>query len=429
MAKKEGRSDTNREPRIAGGFPRRPTWAEVDLTALTDNYRALCTLLAPPDSNCGLRIADCELEAESESAICNMQYAIRNPRLIPVIKANAYGHGAVPVARALSVAGATAFAVALVEEAIELREAGIGAEILVLEGAWPGQEAEVVRHRLTAAVHSPDVVRHLDREARSAPQPACVHIKVDTGMSRLGAAWDELDELLGALQASAGLRVTGVFSHLACAEEDDGSYTQEQIRRFGHALARIQQAGFPAGEIHFANSAGLLYCPQLRSVGARPGIALYGYPPSPSRCTVSLRPVLTLKTRIGRIHTIHAGESAGYNRRFIAARETRAATLPIGYADGYARRLTGLGRVILHDRWAPVLGAVSMDMIIVDITDVPEASVEDEVILLGSTPECRMDAADLAVLLQTIPYEVLCGISPRVPRVYVGQSMADQESR
>jgi alanine racemase len=318
----------------------------------------------------------------------------------------------------LAAAGATAFAVALVEEAIELREAGISEEILVLEGAWPGQEREVVKHRLTAAVHSSDVVRHLDREARSAPRPACVHIKVDTGMSRLGVEWDGMEELLQALKAAAGLRVSGVFSHLACAEEEDGSYTREQIRRFRHALDRMEQAGLPAGEVHFANSAGLLYCPQLRTISARPGIALYGYPPAPARCKVDLKPVLTLKTRVGRIHSIRVGESAGYNRRFVAARETRAATLPIGYADGYDRRLTGLGRTIIRGGWAPVLGAVSMDMIVVDVTDLPGVAVEDEVILLGSAPECRMDAADWAGILETIPYEVLCGISPRVPRVY-----------
>ena len=418
MTKKKGHSDSDHEPRIASSHLGRPTWAEVDLTALTDNYRALGTLLAPPDSNCKLRIANCELEPESESAICNPQFAIRNPRLIPVVKANAYGHGAVSVARALSAAGATAFAVALVEEAIELREAGIGEEILVLEGPWPGQEADIVKYRLTAAVYSSDVVRHLDREARSAPQPTRVHIKVDTGMSRLGVAWDEMKELLRAFHATAALQVSGVFSHLACAEEDDSTYTSEQIRRFRHALDQIERAGLPTGEVHFANSAGLLYSPQLRSASARPGIALYGYPPAPARSPVNLKPVLTLKARVGRIHTIRSGESAGYNRRFVATRETRAATLPVGYADGYDRRLTGLGRVILRGRLAPVLGAVSMDMIVVDITDVPEAGMEDEVILLGSTPECRMDAADWAEMLGTIPYEVLCGISLRVPRLY-----------
>jgi alanine racemase len=413
MINQEGRFATNR-------FPGRPTWAEVDLAALTDNYRTLTSLLDRPTQNCKLRIANCKLGRDSESTIRNSQFAIHNPRLIPVIKANAYGHGAVPVARALAAAGATAFAVALVEEGIELRAAGIAEEILVLEGAWPGQEAEVVKHGLTAAVGSANGVRRLDREARRAPGPVRVHIKVDTGMSRLGVAWDAMEELLLAVLSAAGLRVAGVFSHLACAEEEDCSYTLEQIRRFRHALERIEQAGLAAGEVHFANSAGLLFCPPLRILTARPGIALYGYPPAAERSPVSLKPALTLKTRVGRIHTIRAGASAGYNRRFIATRETRAATLPIGYADGYRRGLTGIGSVIIRNRLAQVLGAVSMDMIVVDVTDLPEVREEEEVILLGSTADCRMDASAWAELLHTIPYEVLCGISPRVPRTYKG---------
>jgi alanine racemase len=424
MTIKTRRSSTKQRPRIAGDTPGRPTWAEIDLAALTHNYEVLRQLLLPAAQDFGLRISDCGLNNDGQSAIRNPQSANVLPRLIPVIKANAYGHGAVPVARALAAAGATAFAVALVEEAVELRGAGVSEEILVLEGAWPGQEAEVVKHGLTAAVHSAAGLRRLDSEARRAQKPARVHIKVDTGMSRLGAALDEMEDLLCALGSAAALRVAGVFSHLACAEEEDSSYTTEQIRRFSRALELVERAGFAASEIHFANSAGLLYCPRLRTISARPGIALYGYPPAPARSAVDLRPVLTLKTRVGRIHSIHAGESAGYNRRFVAARETRAATLPIGYADGYDRRLTGLGRAIIRGRWAPVLGAVSMDMIVVDITDLPEVGIEEEVILLGSTAECRMDAAEWADILGTIPYEVLCGISSRVPRVCINDPSA-----
>jgi alanine racemase len=419
MTNEQGRFAANREPQTANGFSRRPTWAEVDLAALTHNYEVLRHLLVPAAQDFGLRISDCGLNNDGQFAIRNSQSATASPRLIPVIKANAYGHGAVPVARALAAAGATAFAVALIEEGIELREAGIAEEILVLEGAWPGQEAEVVKHGLTAAVGSANGVRCLDREARRAPGPVRVHIKVDTGMSRLGVAWDAMEELLLAVRSAAGLRVAGVFSHSACAEEEDCSYTLEQIRRFRHALERIEQSGLAAGEVHFANSAGLLFCPPLRTLTARPGIALYGYPPAPERCPVSLKPALTLKTRVGRIHTIRAGASAGYSRSFIATRETRAATLPIGYADGYRRGLTGIGSVIIRNRLAQVLGAVSMDMIVVDVTDLPDVREEEEVILLGSTADCRMDASAWADLLRTISYEVLCGISPRVPRVYL----------
>ncbi len=380
----------------------RPTWAEVDLTALIRNYRILESLLEPA------------------SAIGNPQSATVPPRLIPVVKADAYGHGAAYLARALSGAGATAIAVALVEEGIELRAAGIRAEILVLEGAWPGQEAEILRHGLTATVYSSEGIRRLDRAARKAGAPARVHVKVDTGMSRLGIPWDGTESLLRDLCEARGLRVSGVFSHLACADDEDSGYTLEQIRRFRLALECVTRAGIEPGEVHFANSAGLLCRPDLRGWSARPGIALYGYPPASAQRSDDFKPVLTLKTRVGHIHTVRAGESVGYNRRFFAARDTRAATLPIGYADGYDRRLSGVGRVAIRGRWVPVLGAVSMDMIVADITDLPEVGEGDEVIVLGSTTSCRMDAAVWADLLHTIPYEVLCGISPRVPRVYTG---------
>ncbi len=371
---------------------RRPTWAEIDIGALTHNFRTLQKLLKPRASS--------------------------SPRLIPVVKANAYGHGASSVATALAAAGATAFAVALVEEGVELRRAGIHQEILVLEGAWPGQEEELLERELTAAVHSPGGLRRIGRAAADIRRSVGVHIKVDTGMGRLGFAWDQMGELSRVLRETASLKVTGVFSHLACAEEEEFSYSLEQIRRFRCALDTLLREGIDAGEVHFANSAGILYHPQLRTYSVRPGIALYGYPPAPSRCRDDFIPVLTLKTRVGYIHTIHSGESAGYNRRFVAERETRAATLPIGYADGFSSRLAGQGKVIIRGQWAPILGAISMDMIVVDITDLPEVREADEAVLLGSSGECRMDATDLADLLGTIPYEVLCGISSRVPRIY-----------
>ncbi len=365
----------------------RPTWAEIDLDALVGNYRTLAALLDVPR------------------------------RLIPVVKADAYGHGTVSVCRALSQAGATAFAVAIVEEGLELRGAGISRQILVLEGTFPGQEEEAVTAGLTPTVFSPDGVRRLENAADARSIEVSAHIKIDTGMSRLGAAWDNLKPILEALHEAEHIRVTGTFSHLACAEEEDRGFTLEQVARFRHALHQIRKARLDPGEIHLANSAGLLYWEELRAWTARPGIALYGYPPSPQRCPVELKPVLTLKSRIGRIQTIAPGESVGYNRRFVAARETDVATVPVGYADGYRRSLSGMARVIIRDRFVDVLGTISMDMIAIDVTEVPGACVGDEVILLGSAPDCCVDAAAWADWLGTIPYDVLCGISPRVPRV------------
>jgi len=382
----------------------RPTWAEIDLGALLHNYYMLCGLLRTSG-------------AEEASARHPRSSAV--PRLIPVIKADAYGHGAVPVARALADAGATAFAVALVEEGRALRAAKISQDILVLEGAWPGEEEELLKHRVTATVYSPDGVRRLDEAAKRRGSVVCVQIKIDTGMARLGVPWDNMSPFLGALQDAPRLCLTGTFTHLASAEEEDGAYTAEQLRRFDHAVGQIRRGGFDPGEIHVANSAGLLYGPPLQAMSARPGIALYGYPPAPGRCTLPFRPVLTLKTRIGRIHVIPAGESVGYNRRFIASRATRTATLPIGYADGYRRDLTGRGHVLIRGREALVIGAVSMDMIVVDVTDLPEVQEGEEAILLGSDGQHRFDAADWAELVGTIPYEILCGIGSRIPRIYL----------
>jgi len=374
--------------------PGRPTWAEIDLGAVVDNYAALGSLLPRSDA------------------------ARTSARLIPVIKADAYGHGAVPVARVLEAAGARMLAVALVEEGAALRNAGIASEILVLEGAWPGQERDALDLDLIAAVHDPEGIRRLQAAAEPLGRSAAVHLKIDTGMSRLGAPWDRLEPVIEALRASDRIRLSGTFSHLAQAEEQDTAFTAEQTGRFRRALDRLRDSNLDPGEIHLANSAGLLYQPAPAGWSARPGIALYGYPPAPERCPVALRPAMQVVTRIGRIRTLQTGESVGYSRLFVAPRPCRIATLPIGYADGYRRGLTGKGRGILHGRWASVLGAVSMDMIVVDVTAIPEAGLGDPVVLLGSSGSCRMDASDWASLLDTIPYEICCGISPRIPRRY-----------
>jgi alanine racemase len=366
----------------------RPTWAEVDLGVIAANHRVLASLLDP------------------------------GARLIPVLKADAYGHGAVEVARALSAHGVDRVAVALAEEGAALRAAGIAGEILVLEGAWPGQEPAVVRERLTPAVHSAAGVERLERAARDAGIDLTVHLKVDTGMARLGAPWDGLEPVARALAAARRVRLGATFSHLACAEAPDGTFTREQARRFEASAAALRGHGIDPGELHLANSGGLLHHPELRRFGVRAGIALYGYPPAPERAGVVLRPALRLRSAIGRLADLSPGASVGYNRRFVATMPTRAATVPIGYADGYRRALTGKGRVIVRDRWAPLLGAVSMDLVVVDVTAIPEAALEDEVVLIGETAGCRVDAADLAAAAGTIPYEILCGISARVPRRY-----------
>ncbi len=379
----------------------RPTWAEIDLGAIAHNYRALNELLL-------------------ESEPCAGAPGKSPRRLIPVVKADAYGHGAAAIAHSLCACGASALAVAIVEEGAALRRAGISCEILVLEGCWPGQEEELLDSGLTASVHSVEGVRRLEDAAEKTGARAGVHVKVDTGMMRLGARWDGLGPLLQALGVARHVRISGVFSHLSCAEEEDASFTVEQLRRFESALDQLRAAGLDPGEIHLGNSAGLLHHPALRRFGARAGIALYGYPPAPERSPVRLRPVLSLKSRIGLINHLLPGESVGYNRRFVAARPTRAATIPAGYADGYPRAMTGKARVWLCGRMAAVIGTVSMDMIVADVTEIPEARVGTEVTLLGETGVGEpLDALEWARWTGTIPYEILCGIGPRVPRLHI----------
>ena len=376
------------------------TWVEVDLEALTENYRALTSLLAPP----GLE---------------KSHFPAGNPRVIPVVKANAYGHGMIPVAHALAAAGATMLAVFFVDEGVKLREAGISQDILVLGTSWRGQETAAIQNRLILTVDRLECIRSLEIAAKSLSAPIPVHVKVDTGMARLGVRWNSMESMLKALGSTKGICLKGVFSHLSSAEENDSAFTLEQIRRFEHSLSAIRESGLECGEIHFANSAGLLYFDALQHWSARTGIALYGYHPDPGRSPVKLRPALSLKSRIGPIRSLEAGEPVGYNRRFQASRRMQLATLCIGYADGFNRGLSNRGCVIIQDKLAPVVGTVSMDMIAVDLTDLPEAKEGDEVIVLGSSAHCRVTADDWAAILQTIPYEILCAISKRIPRIYV----------
>ncbi len=240
-----------------------------------------------------------------------------------------------------------------------------------MEGAWPGQEADALEHGLTLAAFSPGAVTRLEKAAAKRDSAARVHVKVDTGMSRLGVHWKDLAPLLAALRAAPHVRVAGAFTHLAAADEDP-AFTREQALRFAHALRDIRSSGLEPGEIHLANSAGLLQFPEFSWLSARPGIAVYGYTPVKGGPPDAFQPVLTLKSRVGRLHRVAAGESVGYNRRFCAARDTLAATIPAGYADGYRRGLSGKAKVIVHDTLADIIGTVSMDMIVADVTHLPD---------------------------------------------------------
>jgi alanine racemase len=349
-----------------------------------------------------------------------------------VVKADAYGHGAVPVARALVEAGCPMLAVALVEEGIELREAGLAAPVLVLGAAYGEEYDLLVRHRLTPIVFTPEHVQALAAAARRAATRASAHLKVDTGMGRVGFLPSELGALLELLRAAPEVRVEGVCTHFASADLEPRATTERQVALFNDVSATLERAGFHLKH-HLANSAGTVEYPDARQDVTRPGIMLYGYlpfargaAPSPAiaGALASLRQPLTWRTAITHVKSVAAGTPISYGGKWIAARPSRIATLPVGYADGYRRHFSGrsdYGRadVLVRGRRAPVAGTVCMDMTMVDVTDVPGAAVGDEVVLLGAQGAERVDADELAAKAGTISYEILCGLGRRVPRRYV----------
>jgi alanine racemase len=362
----------------------RPTRAEVDLAALKDNLRALRTHLA------GSRAS-----------------------VHAVIKADAYGHGAVPVATALERAGVDGFCVSLVEEGIELRRA-TRAPVLVLGGFYGAAHRDVVEHGLTPVVFDLSDVEKLARAAGDRRVP--IHIKVDTGMARLGVSPSALPDFLAKVKDFTNVEVVGICTHLACADADGDEATQHQLERFD---AVLKQVGRPK-VVHAANSAGAVRFPASRYDLVRPGIALLGDAASPQAVLPGAKPVLRLVTRVIALHDIEAGDGVSYGALWRATRRSRIATLPIGYADGYPRRQTNTGEVLLRGHRAPVVGAVCMDMFMVDVTDIAGAAVGDEVVLLGEQGKERISASDWARWAGTANYEIYCGISKRVPRVYIG---------
>jgi len=337
-------------------------------------------------------------------------------RICAVIKANAYGHGAVPVARALLRAGAQSLAVTSLDEARELREAGLAVPILVLSGVDPADATEAVRLGLVPVAWEPDRLRAL---AAAVPRGArlAVHLKIDTGMRRLGS--DDAAALAKAARAES-LFVDGVFSHLACADQAGHPSVEAQIRAFETAVATIEAAGLRPRIRHLANSAGLLAGPQTHFDMVRPGLLLYGCSPGPDLPDhPALRPVMELRTHILHVKTVPAGSGVGYGWTFETTRESRLAVLPIGYGQGYPRALSNRGEVSLRGARAPVVGAVSMDHITIDVTDIRDAQPDDAVTLWGGAdgPEVMR----LAERAGTIGYELLTSIARDATRSYRGR--------
>ena len=334
-----------------------------------------------------------------------------------VVKADAYGHGAVPVARTLAAAGIEHFAVASLDEAKELRDAGIAVPILVFGSVRPDRARETARLRLAVTVWSAAAVRAL-AEALDPGEPLDVHVKIDTGMHRIGALADDLSALVGALRAGP-FRIAGTMSHLACADEPGHASVPAQIDAYEGALRELAALGAAPGIRHLANSAGAVEWPQARYDMVRAGIALYGGAPSPHLAgRLDLEPVMSLRTRVLQVKTIPAGDRVGYGHTYAATRPTRLAVLPVGYAICYPRALSNRGEVLVRGRRAPVAGTVSMDHVTVDVTDVPDVAEGDVVTLWGSDGAQHLDVMELGARAGTIGYELLTCVSPRTPRIY-----------
>jgi alanine racemase len=339
-----------------------------------------------------------------------------------VLKADGYGHGAKAVARTLERAGAAGVCVALVEEGIELRNAGIEVPILVIGGHYNRAFGEVIEHGLTPVLHDPGQVEALAEEVRFREiGPVDVHVKIDTGMSRLGIMPHDLPALVRTLQRSPEVRLYGVMTHFACADSGDAQSMLDQRALFDEATAVLTQAGFAPVVRHAANSAATFAGSAQHLSMVRPGISLFGVSPNPHD-SLDLLPVMRVRTEIIATRQIDPGRSVGYGVTWTAQRPSRIATIPMGYADGLSRGLSNNGHVLVHGRRAPIVGIVSMDMTMLDVTDVPGSEVGDECVVLGPQKgrlgSDAITATEIADHVGTIPWEILTSVSRRVPRFY-----------
>ena len=358
-----------------------------------------------------------DLEAVRHNARQMLARLSEGTRLMAVVKADAYGHGAVQVAQAALEAGASALAVAIPEEGECLRAAGIAAPILVLGGIEPDAAGAVVRCGLTQTVFDARAIAALSQAAQRLNRPARVHLKLDTGMSRIGVRTAaQAAALARAADEAPGVRLVGAFTHFASADEEDASQTQQQIARFEDMLRAVEAVHGAPLLRHACNSAGIYRYPQAHYDMVRGGIALYGCAPAPG--IGGLRPAMRWTTRATFVKDLPAGERISYGGTYTAARDMRVMTVPVGYADGYRRAFSGRAQVLVRGRRAPVVGRVCMDQMMVDVTDVPGCAAGDEVVLLGAQGGEAISADEMAAWADTISYEILLAPSARVPRTY-----------
>ena len=367
----------------------RPTAAFIDLAALSHNFQEVL-----------LRV--------------------EGRKVLAVVKAQAYGHGALEVSRRLLTLGADMLGVALVEEGAELRAAGIGAPVLVMGAVFPEQAETITELSLTPIVYSVKLAEALSQAARKQGKTVNVHIKIDTGMGRIGLAPEHAADTIARVFNLPGIYVEGLMTHFADADLADKQFASKQMERFEALMKALDARGLSIPLRHAANSAAVLDYRRALFTMVRPGLMLYGYSPlEASPGDADVRPVLSLVTRIAFVKTVPAGAPISYGRTFVTKRESRIATIPIGYADGFSRALSNRGEALVRGTRVPVAGRVCMDMTMLDVTGVPGVSEGDDVVLIGRQGNEEITADDLAKKTGTIAYEVLCGISSRVPRVYV----------
>lgn len=376
---------------MSASLTSRPTKSVIDLDALAFNFRSVKSFIGD------------EIE------------------YMAVVKADAYGHGAIECSRRLSSEGIDWFGVALPEEGLQLREAGIDKPILCLGSFWLGQENLITENQLTPVIYQSDKAKSLNQTAESLGVTVDIHVKIDTGMGRIGVRFDEIETFAEQLTEFTNLNLDGLMTHFATADDLHGNFTGLQINRFNDCVGNFRKKGFDPTYIDLANSPGAIAHPDARGNLVRLGGVLYGLGGDVLPAGIEkpdLVPVMAVRSEITQIKKVPKGESIGYGRTFFTKRDTVIASIPIGYHDGYARNLSNIGSLIVNGKLATVVGRVSMDWVMIDVTDIDGAAVGTPVTIIGSEQGVSIKAEDIAALLSTISYEVTCGISARVPRIF-----------
>jgi len=362
------------------------------------------------------------LESLKENFLQIRQYLSPATKILPIIKADAYGHGAIRVAQTLASLDIFGFGVTSIPEGVRLRDHDIHTPIIIMGPLLAHHIQDIIHYQFTPVISHPAILQQLLTELPSHKQPFPIHLKVDTGLHRLGFEAEEALSLLSSLSPSASpVSIQGLLTHFADADNPDPSLTNQQLQQFQTFTQLVQTQGIHVPIYHMANSAGILFHPQSHLGMVRPGIMLYGYTPGHeiTSSPIELQPVMYASTYIAHLRSLGPGEVVGYNALFRTRRLSQIAVLPIGYTHGFQRRLTGTGHVLIQGIPAPIIGKICMDMMMVDVTDIPHPTIGEEVMLLGKQGEKEITAQDYAMWLDTIPYEILCGIGGKADRTYI----------